>query len=129
MSADKLISSGSPWEDSIGFSRATVAGEYVHVAGTTATIEGVLQHEGDAYSQTKVAFEIIARALSEAGHSLNDVVRTRLYLANADDMDQVGKAHGELFSEIRPALTMLSGVGFVNKAMLVEVEVDSYKKQ
>lgn len=127
MSADKKISSGGPWEQSIGYSRAVVVGNYIHVSGTTATVDGVLQHQGDAYGQTKVAFEIIERALREGGHDLSDVVRTRVYLANAKDMDEVGRAHGELFSEIRPAATMLAGIQFINPAMLVEIEVDSYK--
>jgi enamine deaminase RidA (YjgF/YER057c/UK114 family) len=75
MAADKLISSGGPWESVIGYSRAVKAGPYVHVSGTTATVDGVLQHEGDAYGQTKVAYEIIAKALAEAGYDLGDVVR------------------------------------------------------
>ena len=127
MAADKKISSGGPWEASIGYSRAVIAGPYIHVSGTTATVNGLLQHEGDAYSQTKVAFEVIEEALAEGGHSLADVVRTRMYLANAQDMDAVGKAHGELFSEIRPAATILAGIEFINPLMLVEIEVDSYK--
>ena len=127
MAADKKISSGGPWEASIGYSRAVVAGPYIHVSGSTATIDGVLQHEGDAYGQTKVAFQVIEKALAEGGHSLSDVVRTRLYLANQEDMEAVGKAHGELFSSIRPAAAMLAGIKFINPAMLVEIEVDSYK--
>ena len=121
MAADKKISSGGPWEASIGYSRAVIAGPYIHVSGTTATVNGLLQHEGDAYSQTKVAFEVIERALAEGGHSLADVVRTRMYLANAQDMDAVGKAHGELFSEIRPAATILAGIEFINPLILVEI--------
>lgn len=127
MPADKKISSGGPWEEKIGYSRAVVAGPYVHVSGSTATVEGVLQHEGDAYGQTKVALEVIAKALAEAGHSLSDVVRTRVYLAHANDMDAVGKAHGEVFGSIRPAATILAGLEFINPQMLVEIEVDSYK--
>lgn len=127
MAADKKISSGGPWEESIGYSRAVVAGPSIHVSGSTATLDGVLQHEGDAYGQTKVAFEVIRRALAEGGHSLSDVVRTRVYLSDAKDMDAVGKAHGELFGDIRPAATMLAGIKFINPAMLVEIEVDSYK--
>ena len=127
MAADKLISSGGPWESVIGYSRATVAGPYVHVSGTTATVDGKLQREGDAYGQTKVAFEVIEKALAQAGHSLNDVVRVRIYLADETDMDAAGKANGELFSEIRPALTIVAGLKFINPAMLVEIEVDSYK--
>lgn len=127
MAADKLISSGGPWESVIGYSRAVKAGPYVHVSGTTATVDGVLQHEGDAYGQTKVAYEIIAKALAEVGYDLSDVVRVRIYVKSEAGLDGAGKANGELFSEIRPALTILSGVGFVNPKMLVEVEVDAYK--
>jgi enamine deaminase RidA (YjgF/YER057c/UK114 family) len=127
VSADKTISSGGPWEESIGYSRAVVAGPYIHVSGSTATVDGVLQHEGDAYEQAKVAFQVIEKALVMGGHSLIDVVRTRMYLANAEDMDAVGRAHGEIFSATRPAATMLAGIHFINKAMLVEIEVDSYK--
>jgi enamine deaminase RidA (YjgF/YER057c/UK114 family) len=127
VAADKKISSGGPWEVSIGYSRAVVAGPYIHVSGSTATVDGVLQHEGDAYGQAKVAFQVIEKALLSGGHSLQDVVRTRMYLAKAEDMDAVGRVHGELFSAIRPAATMLAGIQFINKAMLVEIEVDSYK--
>lgn len=127
MAADRKISSGGPWEATIGYSRAVVAGAYVHVSGSTATIDGVLRHEGDAYYQTLVAFQVIEKALKEAGHELTDVVRTRMFLSNSSDMDAVGKAHGELFSEIRPAATMIAGALFINPAMLVEIEVDSYK--
>jgi enamine deaminase RidA (YjgF/YER057c/UK114 family) len=129
MAADRLISSGGPWESVIGYSRATVAGDYVHVSGSTATIDGVLQHEGDAYMQTKVTLEqVIAPALAQAGYTLADVVRSRIYLSNAEDMDAVGKAHGEIFGEIRPAATMLAGIQFINPKMLVEIEVDAWRR-
>lgn len=129
MAADKLISSGGPWESVIGYSRATVAGDYVHVSGSTATVEGVLQCEGDAYGQTKVTLEkVIASALAQVGYSLSDVVRSRIYLSDAEDMDAVGKAHGEIFGEIRPAATMLAGIKFINPKMLVEIEVDAWKR-
>jgi enamine deaminase RidA (YjgF/YER057c/UK114 family) len=129
MAADRLISSGGPWESVIGYSRATVAGDYVHVSGSTATIDGVLQHEGDAYNQTKVTLEqVIAPALAQAGYTLADVVRSRIYLSNAEDMDAVGKAHGEIFGEIRPAATMLAGIQFINRKMLVEIEVDAWRR-
>lgn len=127
MAADRLISSGGPWEAVIGYSRATVAGPYVHVSGSTATVNGELQHEGDAYGQTKIALEVIASALGKAGHTLSDVVRTRIYLAHAEDMDAAGRAHGEVFGDIRPAATMLAGIQFINPAMLVEIEADSYR--
>lgn len=129
MAADKLISTGGPWEAKIGYSRATVAGDYVHVSGSTATVDGVLQHEGSAYGQTKTALEVvIAGALAQAGYSLSDVVRSRVYLTDAEDMDEAGRAHGEIFGEIRPALTILAGVKFINPAMLVEIEVDAWKR-
>ena len=91
-------------------------------------MNGELQHAGDAYGQTKVTFEVIAAALAQAGHGLEDVVRTRMYVANAEDMDAIGRAHGELFGDIRPAATMIAGIQFINPAMLVEIEVDSYKR-
>lgn len=127
MAADKLISSGGPWESVIGYSRAVKAGPYVHVSGTTATVDGVLQHEGDAYGQTKTAYQIIAQALAQVDYSLADVVRVRIYLRDEADMDAAGKANGELLSDVRPALTILAGVKFINPNMLVEVEVDAYK--
>ena len=127
MAADQLISSGGPWESVIGYSRAVKAGPYVHVSGTTATFDGELQHKGDAYGQAKVAFSIIEKALAQVQYSLGDVVRVRIYLKDEADMDAVGKANGELFSEIRPALTILAGVKFINPEMLVEIEVDAYQ--
>lgn len=129
MSADRLISSGSPYEPVIGYSRAVVAGDYVHVSGSTATVNGVLQHEGDAYGQAKVALtEVIAPALAEVGYTLADVVRTRVYCSDAAAMDGAAKAHGEVFGEIRPAATMLAGIQFINPKMLVEIEVDAWKR-
>lgn len=128
MAADKLISSGGPWESVLGYSRAVVAGDYVHVSGSTATVDGKLQHEGDAYGQTKVALEVIAAALAQVGYGVEDVVRSRVYLSSGADMDAAGKAHGEVFGEIRPALTMLAGISFINPNMLVEIEVDAWKR-
>ena len=127
MTDQKLISSGGPWEAKIGYSRAVQVGNYVHVSGSTATVNGELQGEGDAYTQTKVAFEDIAAALAQVGYGLENVVRTRIYVSNASDMDEVGRAHGELFGEIRPAATMLAGLSFINPKMLVEIEVDAWK--
>ncbi len=128
MPADQRISSGGPWEAAIGYSRAVVAGDTCHVSGSTATVDGELQCRGDAYGQTRVAFQVVERALAQAGMTLEDVVRTRMYCANPTDMDAVGRAHGELFGEIRPAATMLAGIAFINPDMLVEVEVDAYRR-
>lgn len=127
MTDQQLISSGGPWEAKIGYSRAVKAGNYVHVSGSTATVGGVLQGEGDAYTQTKVAFQVVSDALAQVGYTLENVIRTRVYLANAEDMDAVGEAHGELFGDIRPAATMLAGLKFINPKMLVEIEVDAWK--
>lgn len=127
MTDQQLISSGGPWEAKIGYSRAVKAGNHVHVSGSTATVGGVLQGEGDAYTQTKVAFQVISDALAQVGYTLENVIRTRVYLANAEDMDAVGEAHGELFGDIRPAATMLAGLKFINPKMLVEIEVDAWK--
>lgn len=126
MAADRRISSGSPWEPVIGYSRAVVAGNYVHVSGTTATVDGVVQAPGDAYEQTRIALGVIERALNEAGVTMADVVRTRIYLANGSDVDAAGKAHGEVFGAIRPAATMLAGLSFVDPSMIVEIEADAY---
>lgn len=126
MGADRLISSGGPWEDVVGYSRAVVAGPFVLVSGSTATIDGQVRHPGDAYAQALEAFGVARRALEEAGCGLADVVRTRMYLRHAHDSDAVGRAHAELFAGIRPAATMLVVAGFVDPAMLVEVEVDAY---
>lgn len=128
MAADKLISSGGPWEEKIGYSRAVVTGDFVHVSGTTATRDGILQCEGDVHGQTLVAFAIIQEALSEANYTLEDVVRTRMFLAHEADMDEAGRAHGELFGSIRPAATMLAGIKFINSKMLIEIEVDAWRK-
>ncbi len=128
MSADKLISSGGPWEGKVGYSRAVVAGNYVHVSGSTATVEGVVQHPGDSYNQTLTAFSVIEMALAQVGLGLKDIVRNRIYVSSAEHGEGVMKAHGELFSDIRPALTVLSGLGFVDPAMLVEIESDAYSR-
>ena len=129
MAADRLISSGSPWEASIGFSRATVAGDYVHVSGSTASVDGQVQHEGDAYGQTLVALnQVIAPALAQVGYTLADVVRSRVFIVNAADVDAVAKAHGEVFGDIRPAATMICGVTMVDPKMRVEIEGDAWKR-
>ena len=129
MAADRLISGGGPWEAAIGYSRATVAGDYVHVSGSTASVGGTVLHEGDAYGQTLVALnQVIAPALAQAGYSLADVVRSRVYLVNASDVDAAAKAHGEVFGDIRPAATMVAGVTMVDPKMLVEREVDAWTR-
>jgi enamine deaminase RidA (YjgF/YER057c/UK114 family) len=121
------ISSGGPWEDRYGYARAVVVGPHVLVSGCTATVGGEIQHVGDAYQQTLTAFSIALDAVEKAGTSVSDVVRTRLYVVNADDFDAVGRAHGEVFGEIRPACTSVQIAGLVDPRMLVEVEVEAYR--
>ena len=127
MAADQKISSGGPWESVVGYSRAVVAGPWVLVSGSTATVDGELRHVGDAYGQTIEAFGVVRRALEQAGLTLDDVVRTRMYLADMAHEADVARAHKELFDHVRPAATMVAISGFVNKDMLVEVEVDAYR--
>ena len=100
----------------------------MHVSGSTATINGAVQHPGDAFAQTLTALGVIENALHQAGHALDDVVRTRIYVASAKDMAEVGRAHGHVFGTIRPAATMIAGIQFIDDAILVEIEAESYKK-
>ena len=127
MSADRRISSGGPWEDVVGYSRAVVAGPWVLVSGSTSTIDGEVRHEGDAYAQTIEAFGVVRRALEQAGYSLDDVVRTRMYLSDMSHEADVARAHSELFDHVRPASTMVEISRFISSAMLVEVEADAYR--
>jgi enamine deaminase RidA (YjgF/YER057c/UK114 family) len=122
----RRISSGGPWEERFGYSRAVVAGPWVLVAGCTATVDGEVRHEGDAYAQARTALEIAVKALTEAGASAADVVRTRMYVTDISDADAVGRAHAEFFGDVRPAATMVEVSGLVDRRILVEIEVDAY---
>jgi enamine deaminase RidA (YjgF/YER057c/UK114 family) len=121
----QLVSSGSPYEKTIGFSRAVRVGNIVAVSGTTAASGGKPVAVGDAAAQTRAIFEVIAKALDDAGASLKDVVRTRVYLVDMADFDAVGRVHGEVFADIRPANTTLQVSGFVSPDWLVEIEVEA----
>jgi enamine deaminase RidA (YjgF/YER057c/UK114 family) len=112
----RLISSGSPYEPVVGFSRAVRVGEHVYIAGTAPVMPDGADPPTDAYGQARRCLEIIAAALGEAGSSLADVVRTRVYLVRVEDFEEVGRAHGELFSDIRPANTTLLAGGLLDPA-------------
>ena len=119
------MSSGSPYEPVIGFSRALVAGNHVAVSGTAPIMPNEGEPPTDAYGQAKRCLEIIVEALREAGASVSDVVRTRTYLVDAADWEEVGRAHGELFGDVRPTSTMVVVTGFLDPRWRVEMEADA----
>lgn len=121
----QLVSSGSPYESIVGYSRAVRVGDLVFVSGTTAASGGKPVAIGDPEAQTRAILETIEAALNDAGGSLKDVVRTRVYLVDIAHFDAVGKVHGEVFGDIRPANTTLQVSSFVSADWLVEIEVDA----
>ena len=128
MTARRRVSSGSPYERSYGYSRAIAVGDSCWVAGTTdAGPDGTTLHPDDAAAQARAAFGIAIRALGEAGFTIEDVVRTRMYVVRAADATAVAEVHGELFGEVRPASTLVTVAGLIEPSVLVEVELEAHR--
>ena len=116
------ISSGAVWEDTIGYSRAVRIGNTIEVAGTTATDGDQVIGKGDAYEQTKFILRKIGKALQQAGATINDVVRTRMYVTDISQWEDIGRAHGEVFGTIKPASTMVQVSALISPDLLIEIE-------
>ena len=121
------LGSGSPWEGVVGYSRVVVRGDTAWVSGTTSVLDGAVAHPGDAAAQTRRALALIGEALERAGFTLADVVRTRMFLTDIARWEEIGRAHGEVFGDVRPATSMVQVAALIDPAMLVEIEADAVR--
>jgi enamine deaminase RidA (YjgF/YER057c/UK114 family) len=120
------IGSGGPWEATVGYSRAVRAGDTIHVSGCTATVDGEVVHEGDVQGQARVALRVVLAALEQLGAGAEHVVRTRIYLTDISRWEEAGRAHGEVFGDIRPATTLVEVSRLIDPRILVEIEADAW---
>jgi enamine deaminase RidA (YjgF/YER057c/UK114 family) len=127
MTARRKISSGAPWESVVGYSRAVAAGDNIWVTGCTSIVDGEVVHDGDPYEQTAQAIRNVAWALEQLGSSLDDVVRTRIFVTDISRWQEYGRAHGEAFGEVLPATSMVQVSALIDPRMMVEVEAVAYK--
>jgi len=125
----RRVSTGTPWEPIVGYSRAVAAGDHVYVTGCAPVdlADGTVMYPGDAYAQTKQALANVAWTLEQLGCTVADVVRTRIFVTDMFRWEEYGRAHGEVFGDIRPASTMVEVSRFIDPSMLVEIEADAYK--
>jgi enamine deaminase RidA (YjgF/YER057c/UK114 family) len=121
------LGSGSPWEGVVGYSRVVVRGDAAWVSGTTSMADGVVVHKGDAAAQTRQALAIIRESLERAGFTLADVVRTRMFVTDISRWEEIGRAHGEVFGDVRPTTTMVQVVALIDPDMLVEIEAEAVR--
>ena len=121
------LGSGSPWEGIVGYSRVVVRGDAAWVSGTTSLVDGTVAHPGDAAAQTRQVLATIEQALERAGFTLNDVVRTRMFVTDISRWEEIGRAHGEFFGDVRPATSMVQVSALIDPAMLVEIEADAVR--
>ena len=127
MSGVTRINAGNPWEGIVGYSRVVVRGESAWVSGTTSLVDGRVAHVGDAAAQTRKILAIIEQALERAGFSMADVVRTRMFVTDISRWEEIGRAHGEVFGDIRPATSMVQVAALIDPDMLVEIEADAVR--
>jgi enamine deaminase RidA (YjgF/YER057c/UK114 family) len=123
----RKVSSGAPWEPVVGYSRAVAAGDHIWVTGCTSIVDGEVVHEGDPFAQTRQAIRNVAWALEQLDATLDDVVRTRIYVTDISRWEEYGRAHGEAFRSVMPATKMVQVAALIDPRMLVEVEAVAYK--